>query len=208
MATGLGALGDDEVDTGVDMAFGVLRLAGERTRLHPQLVATVDHVLRGWAECVDDQRRSVGERDLEIGVLRLGRHRCRRVASTSSDTPAALVVGECRHAVALEDVVDVGLVLGGDQVANLADVEAALVGTGVLRRHDQIDTEGAVTDLVLDPLEIDLELLWRMGNCAEHTETTRFGDGGNDVAAVSEREDRNVDPEHVGHRGLHEITSS
>ena len=55
VAPGLGALGDDEVDTGVDMSFGVLRLAGERTRLHPQLVATVDHVLWGRAERVDDQ---------------------------------------------------------------------------------------------------------------------------------------------------------
>ena len=41
-----------------------------------------------------------------------------------------------------------------------------------------------------------------------HAEATRFGDGGDNVAAVGEREDRNVDPEHVGHRGLHEITSS
>ena len=55
MAPGLGALGDDEVDTGVDMSFGVLRLAGKRTRLHSELVATVDHVLWGWAERVDDQ---------------------------------------------------------------------------------------------------------------------------------------------------------
>jgi len=150
----------------------------------------------------------VGERDLKIGVLRLGRHRCRSVASTSSDAPAALVVGKCRHAVALEDVVDVSLVLGGDQLANLADVETAFVGAGVFGRHDQVDAKGAVTDLVLDPLEIDLELLRRMGNRTEHAEATRFGDGGDDVATVGEREDRNVDPEHVGHRGLHEITSS
>ena len=55
VAPGLGALGDDEVDTGVDMSFGVLRLAGERSRLHSELVATVDHVLWGRAESVDDQ---------------------------------------------------------------------------------------------------------------------------------------------------------
>jgi hypothetical protein len=119
--------------------------------------------------------------------------------------PRPIALGQRRHVVAAQDVVDERLVLGGDQLADVVHREPALVGARVLRGHDQVDAVGAVADLVLDPREVDLELLLRVRDGAEHAEPAGLGDGRHHVAAVGEGEDGNVDAEHVGDRGLHGI---
>ncbi len=116
----------------------------------------------------------------------------------------ALLVGrELRHVVATQDVVDELAVSIGDQRADVVERVPAVLVAGVLRRNDQVDAVRAVTDLVLDPLQVDLELFGRVGNGTEYAETTRFRHGGNDVTAVAEREDRELDTQHLGGGGLH-----
>ena len=203
MTAGLVALGDDHVDARVDVALGVLRLAGQRADEPALLLDALDHVRRRWTERVDDERAAVGERDLEVRRRALGRERRGLIATAAAEPMALVVVGQVGHVVATEDVVDERDVLGRDQRPDVVERELAGVGSGVLGRHDQVDSVGAVADLVLDPVEVDLELSLRVGHRAEHAHPAGLRHRGHDVAAVAEGEDRHIDAEHVGDRGLH-----
>src|SRR6266540_1445643 len=83
-----------------------------------------------------------------------------------------------------------------------------LSGAGVLLRHHDVDAVRLAVDVLVDPVELDLELVVRERQRAEHAETARLADGGHDVAAVAEREDRQVDAEHLARAGLHACTSA
>jgi hypothetical protein len=61
VATGLGTLGDDDVDTGLHVALGVHRLAGQGTDEATLLLHPVDEELRGRAERVGDERGTMGQ---------------------------------------------------------------------------------------------------------------------------------------------------
>ena len=78
-----------------------------------------------------------------------------------------------------------------------------LAGTLVLRRHHHVDAVRLAVDVLVDPVQLDLELLGRERQSAEHAEAAGLADRGHDVAAVAEREDRQVDAEHVAHTCLH-----
>ena len=148
----------------------------------------------------------MGQGDLELRTGRGGRERGGTAAGALEATAAGrlVVVGrELGHLVAAEDVVDELLVLGGDELADVVDRVAAVLVAGVLGRHDEVDAVGPVADLVLDPGEVDLELLGRVGHRAEHAEPAGLRDGGDDVAAVGEGEDRELDVEQVGDGGAH-----
>ena len=75
VAAGLGALGDDDVDAGLDVALGVHGLAGEGADEPTLLLHPVDQELRGRAERVGHERGAVGEGDLELRARRVGRER-------------------------------------------------------------------------------------------------------------------------------------
>ena len=51
--------------------------------------------------------------------------------------------------------------------------------------------------MVVDPVELDLELVGRERDGAEDAEPAGLGDRGDDVAAVAEGEDRELDAEPV-----------
>ena len=147
----------------------------------------------------------MGERNLEQRVGLIGRERHGGVAAAGAAQYRAVlaVVGERRHVVAAQDVVDEGDVFGRDELADVVDGVAAFIGAGVLGGHDDVDAVRPAADLLLDPGEIDLELFRRVGHGAEHTHAAGFGHRGGDIAAVREREDRNVDAEHLGNSRLH-----
>jgi hypothetical protein len=83
-----------------------------------------------------------------------------------------LVGGDRGHAVLLEDPVDEARVLLGDHLAELAGVEAALLDTDVLRRHEQVDAVGPAADVLVDPVELDLQLRRGEGDGSEHAQAT------------------------------------
>ena len=68
---------------------------------------------------------------------------------------------------------------------------------GVVRRHHDVDAVRLAVDVLVDPVELDLELLGRERERAEHAHPAGVGHRGDDVAAVAEGEDGQVDPEHV-----------
>ncbi len=96
--------------------------------------------------------------------------------------------------------------LGRDEVAQVVGVEAAVVGTDVLLRDQQVDAEGPALGLGGDPVEVDLELAGAVGDGAEHPHAPGVGDGGDDVAAVAEGQDRELDAESLGDGGAHRVT--
>ena len=73
----------------------------------------------------------------------------------------------------------------------------------VLAGDHDVDAVGLVADVLVDPVELDLELLGREADGAEHAEAAGLADGGDDVAAVGEGEDRELDAELVAEGGVH-----
>ncbi len=88
------------------------------------------------------------------------------------------------------------LELGGIELAH------ALVVAG----DDDVDAVRTVADVLVDPVEFDLELLGTEPDRAQHPEPTRLRHCCHHVAAVGEREDRELDPELPGHFGLHVVS--
>ena len=60
-----------------------------------------------------------------------------------------------------------------------------------------------VADLVLYPVEVDLQLLWAVGHRSEYSEPSGLRDSCDHVAAVGEREDRELDVEQFGDGRVH-----
>ena len=77
----------------------------------------------------------------------------------------------------------------------------------VLVGDDDVDAVGVVADVLVDPVELDLELLGREADRAEHAEAAGLADGDDDVAAVREGEDRELDAELVAEGGVHACSS-
>ena len=117
----------------------------------PGLLHPVDHELGRWAERVGHERRAVGEGHVELGIGRGGRERGGRVADVAAQAATAELVrgelGELGHLVAGEDVGHELAVLGGDQVGDVLDLEAALVVAGVLAGTMRSTPNGLVAEL-------------------------------------------------------------
>ena len=60
-----------------------------------------------------------------------------------------------------------------------------------------------VADVLVDPVQLDLELLGGEADGAEHAEAAGLAHRDDDVAAVGEGEDRELDAELVAERGVH-----
>src|SRR6185503_8370606 len=73
----------------------------------------------------------------------------------------------------------------------------------VLAGNDDVDAVRLVADVLVDPLELDFELSRRKPDGAEDAEPARLADCRDDVAAVAEGEDGELDAEPVTDRSVH-----
>ena len=73
-------------------------------------------------------------------------------------------------AMRLEQLFDVGAVLGGDLGFEVGGCQLALALVGHLLGDQQVDAVGLAFDMVVDPLEVDLELLRGVLHGAEHAQ--------------------------------------
>ena len=73
------------------------------------------------------------------------------------------------------------------------------------RRDHDVDAVRLAVHVLVDPLELELELLGRERERAEHADAAGVGDRGDDVAAVAEREDRELDPEPFAELVVHDV---
>ena len=165
----------------------------------------LEHVSGGRAEGVDDERGSMREGDLELRRRPLRREGC-GVTMGGESALTADAVGQFGHLELIEQALHEHAMLVGDHADEVLHPGTTAVAAGVLRRRDQIDAVGAIADLVLDPLEVDLELAVGVPYRAEHAEASGARHRRDDVATVAEGEDRQIDTEHLRDAGLHELS--
>ena len=120
-----------------------------------------------------------------------------------------VLLAERRDAVLGEHLVEPLAVVLGDHRLQLVGhpVGIELARARIRRGHHHVDAVGLSVDVVVDPVELDVELLGREGQCTEHAEPAGAAHGGDDVAAVAEGEDRQVDAERVADARVHYWTS-
>src|SRR5438270_12544061 len=95
--------------------------------------------------------------------------------------------------------------LFGDQRLQAPDIDSALVTTDVLHRYENVDAVRTAVDLTVDPRQRRVELVGRIGGRAEHAEPAGVGHRGNDIPAVAERDDRELNPKHLCDTRLHSV---
>ncbi len=154
----------------------------------PRECARVDEVGARGAERAGDQAHRVAERDVEQLVALLRRHR--QPAGARLDA-----LGQRRHVVPREHVVEELPLLRRQQRSEVLARRPCPGGVAELGRQQQVDAVRPALGLLVDPGEVDLQRLRRVGGGTEHPHPARVAHGGDDVAAVAEGEDREVDPE-------------
>jgi hypothetical protein len=145
----------------------------------------------------------VGEGDVE---LPFGPVQGERGIGLDVVRPVGGGIGVLGNFVPVEEVAQELAVSIGNQAQGITGAEAPVGIAGVAGRDDQVHAVGAVADLVLDPGQVHLEGLVTVADGAEDAEAAGLRDGGDDVAAVAEREDRELDPEHLRDRCLHQAS--
>ena len=199
VAARLGALRDEDVDPPLDVALGVAGAAAEGADQHAVGVSSLDDIRRGRAEGVDDHRHRVLEHDIDLA-------RALDLDGQARGLQHALVpVGEGRHAVLLEQVLDVPAVLFGDGRLEAVEIEVLALAHELLG-HGEVHAVGLAADVGVDPGQLDLELVGAVGEGPENAVATGLAHGGDDVSAVGEREQRELDAEALGDGRAHPLT--
>jgi hypothetical protein len=119
--------------------------------------------------------------------------------SATSICGFALALGQLRHAVVGEHLVGEAAVLLGDRLAQhlLELLRVDLAHPLVLAGDHDVDAVRPVADVLIDPAALDLELLGRKSDGAQHTDAACLADGRDHVAAMAEGEDGKIDPETI-----------
>ncbi len=197
--TCLAALGDDDVDTRVGMLARLRRRTAQRRHLESRLVNVLDHLGRRGAERVGDHLHlRVLERHLDLG-------RGSRLGPTEQLQGVAVAVFD-RHTMVGEDLLaEVEVLLRHHLAQRLGQLLRGQVGVHAfvfVRDHD-VDAVGVIADVLVNPFQLDLQLLGREADRSEHAEPPGLADRYDDVAAVGEGEYRELDAEFVADRGVH-----
>ena len=101
-----------------------------------------------------------------------------------------------------QQLVDEIAVLGGNAVGQLVEAEVLALAL-VFGRHDDVHAVGLAVDVLVDPAQFLLELVGPERHPAEHTQPTGVGHRGDDIAAMAEGEQRELDAVGVADRCLH-----
>src|SRR4029077_18045284 len=111
----------------------------------------------------------------------------------------ALALGQLRDAVVGEHLVGEAAVLRGGRLAQhlLELLRVDLAHPLVLDGDHDVDAVRPVADVLVDPAALDLELLGRKSDGAQHPDASGLADGRDHVAAMAEGEDGKLDPETI-----------
>ena len=156
VAARLGALGDDDVDAGLDLLLRVVRVAGERGDLHAAVVRLLD-------------RRRPAAAPSAFASSRTG------CASATSTCDRAVSCGPAEQAVAAAASSGSGGTPcspapsrrsrgapgGSSPRAGSSVLGIARAPTRSTGRHDEVDAVRLAVDVLVDPRQLDLELLGR-----------------------------------------------
>ena len=166
--------------------------------MRPDSLTSVDDVGRRRAQGVGD------ELDLVVAQGGLEQRRARGLGP-AHHPGAALALGGLGDAVLVQQPAgEASVVVGHHRLELRLELHRVeLAHALVLAGDDDVDAVGVVADVLVEPLQLDLELLGREADGAEHADAAGVGDGGHHVAAVGEGEDRELDPEAVADLGVH-----
>ena len=142
------------------------------------------------------------QRDLDLWARR-------RVGPAQQMVAALDVVGERRDAVVGEHLLDELAVLGCDHLFELRLEVLGIHTFGQLDlgRHHEVDAVRLAVNVLFDPFQLDLELVGREVQRAQHAHASRPGHRGDDIAAMAEGEDGDVEAEVAGELRAHDARS-
>ena len=106
-----------------------------------------------------------------------------------------------------QDFLDEGAVLVGDQRLQVVEVERLALADELLG-HREVDAVGLAAHVLVDPRQLDLELVGTEGERSQHSVPARPAHLGDDVAAVGEGEQGELDAESVTDLGAHGVDRS
>ena len=196
VASGLVALGDDHVDPPLQVLLGVAGRAAECADQDALGVGGLDGVV-GWrAERIDQHGDRVAQSLLHLGRT-LGFH-----PEAGRLHQALSAFGQGRDVVLGQHLLDELPVLGRDQGLEGVEVERLTLAHELLG-HGEVDPVGLAATVLVDPGELDLELVRAEGQGAEHAVAARPADLGHDVSAMGEGKERELDAEAVTDLGAH-----
>ena len=172
--------------------------------LRPFVMDVLDHLGGRGAERVRDQcHLRVLQRNLDL--------RSRGRLGPAEQLQRVVVAVVDRHAVVGEDLArKLQMLLRHERIELLLEHLWRQIGgihALVLVRNDDVDAIGMVADVLVDPLQLDLELIRRVSDRAQHAEPACLAHGDDDVPAVGERKDRELDVELVADGGVHGCSS-
>ncbi|SLC86937.1 Uncharacterised protein [Mycobacteroides abscessus subsp. massiliense] len=159
----------------------------------------LDHVGRGRAECVGDQSHlGVAERDLHLG--------CRGGLGPAQQLQGVVVTLLDRHAVVCQQLAaEVQVFLRNHRLEHLGELlgRHVRVHALVFIGDDDVDAVRVIADVLVDPVQLDLELLRGESDGAQDAEASGLTYRDDNIAAVGEGENRELDAELVADGGVH-----
>ena len=199
VTTAFAALRDHDVDARIGVLARLVRRAAQRRDLATLRVDVLDHVGGRRPQRVGDELHlRMCERDLHL-------RRGGRLGPAEQLERVVVAFGR-RHAVVVEELAgEVEMRLRHHLLQHLREVLGGHVGVHALvlvRDHD-VDAVRPVADVLVDPVELDLELLGAEAHRAQDAEAAGLAHRHHNVTAVGEREDRELDAELVADRGTH-----
>ena len=198
VAARLGADCDDEVAARVLVPQRVLFRTGHRRDLDAPGVRTVDELARRRSERVDDQLDRMLERDVDHPRALLRREG--ELADHRLHDRVGVGRRERRDARFIEQVPDEVALRLREQPLGL---ELAIAERLVARRVEDVDAVGPAVDVLVDPLQLGVDALGAHPRHAEDAEPAGLGNRDDDVAAMREGKDRDLDPEHLAKTAVH-----
>src|SRR6266567_2052822 len=90
--------------------------------------------------------------------------------------------------------------------AELGRIGQPSVAVETLDRHDHVDAVGLAVDVLVDPVQLELQLLGTERQRTQDAHATCPADRGGDITTVREGEDRKLDAEHLTQPVLHSFT--
>ena len=196
MTPGLVALGDDHVDAALEVLLGVAGRATERADQDALRVGGGDRIVGGRAERVHQHGDRMAQCQLDLGrALGLDPEAGRLHLTFGT-------FGQRRDVVLGQQLLDEVTVLGRDQGLEGVEVEGLALPHELLG-HGEVDAVGLAAAVLVDPGELDLELVGAEGQRTEHAVASGPADLGHDVATMREGEEGELDAETVTDCGAH-----
>ncbi len=186
MAAGFAALHHENIDTGLDLTDRMLLGADQCRNRHTMALAKLDHRWRRYAKCIGDELDRVPEGSFEHFERLVGIIRCGALANRFGRRCYIVALQKLRHEIA------VLLRYAGRQRAG---GHALLAAGRQIFRDQHVEPIGFAIDVLVDPIELDLDARGGVAGGAQHAEPAGAAHCRDYIAAMAEGEQRKFNAE-------------